>query len=178
MKQYVTYGKIVLLVSIMSIFTLASITSADTAEDITAKPSCHYCGMDRAKFAHSRMYIKYNDESTAGLCSIHCAAIEMMVALGKEPVSVMVGDLNSKQLIDAEEAFWVIGGDKMGVMTKRAKWAFASKDAADSFIKEHGGEHATYETALKAAFEDMYDDINMIRKKRKMKRMKMIEHAQ
>lgn len=39
----------------------------------------------------------------------------------------MVGDYNTKRLIDAEKAVWVIGGGKQGVMTKRAKWAFEKR---------------------------------------------------
>ena len=96
----------------------------------------------------------------------------MIVKLDKEARAVMVGDYPSKELIDADKAYWVIGGDKMGVMTKRAKWAFVDKAEADKFIKEHGGEIASFDQALKAAFEDMYEDVNMIRKKRKMQRMK------
>ena len=47
--------------------------------DIAEHASCAYCGMDRAKFAHSRMYIVYDDGSTFGACSIHCTAVDMAV---------------------------------------------------------------------------------------------------
>ncbi|HSB06423.1 MAG TPA: nitrous oxide reductase accessory protein NosL, partial [Thermodesulfobacteriota bacterium] len=77
----------------------------------------------------------------------------------------------TKGLIDGEKAFWVIGGNKMGVMTKRAKWAFAKKDDAEKFIKENGGANATCDAAVKAAYEDMYADTKMIRDRRKMKKM-------
>jgi hypothetical protein len=60
----------------------------------------------------------------------------------------------------------------MGVMTTRAKWAFESKDAADNFMKAHGGRPATLEEVMKASFEDMYEDTLMIQKKRKMMKMK------
>jgi hypothetical protein len=127
--------------------------------------------MDRAKFAHSRVLIEYDDGSTFGACSLHCAAIDMAVNIDKGPQRIGVGDLDSKKLIDAETATWVVGGRKMGVMTKRAKWAFESEAAAQAFIDKNGGEMATFEEALKAAYEDMYQDTRMIREKRKMKRM-------
>jgi nitrous oxide reductase accessory protein NosL len=76
-----------------------------------------------------------------------------------------------KKLIGVETAFWVIGGNKMGVMTKRAKWAFEKKEDADKFIKENGGGMATFEGAIKAAYEDMYTDTKMIRERRKMRKM-------
>ena len=141
--------------------------------DIVKAPSCPLCGMDRSKFNFSRVYVVYDDGSTFGGCSLHCGAIDMAVNIDKGPVEIWVGDYDTKHLIDAEKAFWVIGGKKMGVMTKRAKWAFGSKDAAEKFIKENGGELSNFEGAMKAAYEDMYRDTRMIREKRKMKRMKM-----
>ena len=66
-------------------------------------------------------------------------------------------DYNGKQLIPAENAIWVIGGNKPGVMTKQAKWAFAEKVDAEKFIEEHGGRFSSLLGAMKAAFEDMYE---------------------
>jgi nitrous oxide reductase accessory protein NosL len=135
--------------------------------------SCSYCGMDRVKFAHSRMLIDYDDKSSAGTCSLHCTAVEFALTIDKTPEAIKVGDFNSKELIDAESAVWVIGGDKRGVMTSRAKWAFSDQAAADKFVASHGGAIASFDQAMKAAYEDMYKDTQMIRKKRKMKKMKM-----
>jgi len=142
-------------------------------DDVTKHPSCSYCGMDRAKFAHSRVFIEYNDGSTFGACSIHCAAIDMAVHIDKSPKAIGVGDYGTKKLIDAEKAFWVIGGNKMGVMTKRAKWAFESKGDAEKFVKENGGQVADFEMAVKASYEDMYQDTKMIRERRLEKRKSM-----
>jgi nitrous oxide reductase accessory protein NosL len=140
-------------------------------DDIKQYSSCKYCGMDRQKFAHSRIFIEYDDASTVGTCSIHCAAVDLAIHIDKTPKAIQVGDYNSKALIDAEKALWVIGGNKMGVMTKRAKWAFEKKEDAEKFIKENGGENATFDVAMKAAYEDMYADTKMIREKRKMMKM-------
>ena len=155
-------------------FMLTSAQSAEPpANDIVKAPSCPLCGMDRNKFDFSRVFIVYDDGSTFGGCSLHCAAIDMAVNIDKGPVEIWVGDYNTKKLIDAEKAFWVIGGKKMGVMTKRAKWAFGTKAAAEKFIAEYGGKLSNFEGAAEAAYEDMYRDTRMIREKRKMKRMKM-----
>ena len=143
------------------------------ANDISKAPSCPLCGMDRNKFNFSRVFIVYDDGSTFGACSLHCAGIDMAVNIDKAPVKIWVGDYNTKDLINGEEAFWVIGGKKMGVMTKRAKWAFGTKEAAEKFIQEFGGGLSNFEGAAKACYEDMYQDTRMIREKRKMKRLKM-----
>ncbi|OGW55367.1 MAG: NosL family protein [Nitrospirae bacterium RBG_13_43_8] len=140
------------------------------------KASCPLCGMEQEKFGHTWMAIEYEDGSSTGLCSIHCAAIELARNMDKTPKAIKVGDYNTKNLIDAEKAFWVIGGNKMGVMTKRAKWAFEKKEDAEKFIKENGGTLATFDEAMKAAYEDMYADTKMIQEKRKMMRQKMMEH--
>ena len=99
-------------------------------------------------------------------------AVDLAQAFDKQPKVILVADYNKKDLIDAEKAFWVIGGEKPGVMTKTAKWAFADKKDAEAFIKENGGKLANFDDAMKATYEDMYNDTKMIREKRaKMKQM-------
>ena len=141
-------------------------------DDIKKHASCKYCGMDRKEFEHTRMLIEYDDGTTEGTCSLHCAAIDLALNIDKTPKTILVGDFKTKDLIDAEKASWVIVDGKPGVMTQRAKWAFASKADAEAYIKENGGKLASFDEAMKAAYEDMYKDSKMIREKRKMKRMK------
>jgi len=144
---------------------------AQAQEDIQKHASCKYCGMDRAKFAHSRMLVTYDDGSQLGTCSIHCLAVDLALNIDKTPKTIEVGDYNTKKLIDAEKAFWVVGGNKPGVMTKRGKWAFENKSDAEAFMKAEGGKVATFDDAMKATYEDMNEDTKMIRERRKMKRM-------
>ena len=151
---------------IICVLSIGGVAFGDA--DIEKDPSCKYCGMDRAKFAHSRMVVEYEDGTSLGTCSMHCLAIEIVVNMDKTPRALLVGDYNSKKLVDAEKAFWVMGGNKPGVMTKRAKWAFENKADAEKFIAENGGSLSTFDEAMKATFEDMYADTKMIREKRKM----------
>jgi len=151
---------------------VAMAAPAFTAQDQDKHPDCSYCGMDRTKFAHSRVYINYDDGSSVGTCSLHCAAMDLALKIDKTPSTIQVADFGSKELIDVEMATWVIGGSKMGVMTKRAKWAFKEKTSAEAFVAQFGGQIADFDSAVKAAFEDMYEDVQMIREKRRMKRMK------
>ncbi|PKN63966.1 MAG: NosL family protein [Deltaproteobacteria bacterium HGW-Deltaproteobacteria-15] len=133
--------------------------------------ACQYCGMKKAMYGHSWVTIEHEDGSVTGVCSVHCAAIDMALNIDKSVKKISVGDYNTKKQIDADTAHWVIGGNKMGVMTARAKWAFAGKESADDFMKQNGGRPATFAEVMKAAFEDMYEDTLMIQKKRKMKKM-------
>jgi copper chaperone NosL len=145
-------------------------------EDCQKQPSCKYCGMDREKFAFSRVFVEYDDGTVLGTCSIHCLAVDLALNIDKTPRSLQVGDYNSKALIDAEKAFWVIGGNKPGVMTKQAKWAFEKKEDAEKFIQENGGTLATFDDAMKVTYEGMYADTKMIREKRKAMKMQGKEH--
>ena len=148
---------------------LSGITLAQ--DDMKKHAACKYCGMNRTQFAHSRIFIEYEDGSTEGTCSVHCSAIDFALNIDKTPKTIYVGDYNTKQLIDVERAIWIIGGNKPGVMTKRAKWAFARKEDAEKFRSENGGDLATFDQAIKAAYEDMYQDTKMIQERRKMRRM-------
>jgi len=58
----------------------------------------------------------------------------------------------------------------MGVMTRRAKWAFQKREEGEKFIAESGGTLTAFDEAMKAAYEDMYQDTKMIRERRKMKK--------
>jgi copper chaperone NosL len=128
-----------LLVALFLSILLVSGNSLFAQEDIQKHKSCPYCGMDRAQFAHSRILITYNDGSEVGLCSLHCAAIDLSLNLDKTPSSIAVGDYNAKKLIDVEKATWVIGGNKPGVMSKNAKWAFERREDAQALVAENGG---------------------------------------
>lgn len=122
--------------------------------DVNAYKGCPHCGMDRNKFAGSRMLITYADGTLVGLCSLHCTVTELKTNRNKMVKSVEVADMNSKKLIDAEKATWIIGGDKKGVMTRTPKWAFAKPEDAAAFIRVNGGRLATYKEALILAEKD------------------------
>jgi hypothetical protein len=150
----------------LAFLCLAGPLRAQSHDDVHASPACTHCGMDREKFAQSRMLVEYEDGTKVGLCSIHCAGVELAVAIDRTPKAIRVGDRATKALIDAEKAVWVIGGDVAGVMTKRAKWAFADRATAEEFVKVHGGTIATFDDAMSATYQDMYQDTKAIRERR------------
>jgi copper chaperone NosL len=169
--------RIALGLSMLVFLAVGSLAFAQSQEDISVTPSCKYCGMDRHKFAHSRMVIEYDDGTTVGLCSLHCAAIDLSLNIDKTPKTLWVADYNTKMLIDADKATWVMDPAKPGVMSRTAKWAFVKNEDAVKFTKENGGYLTTFEDSLKAAYEGMYADIKMIREKRMAMKMKPGEHT-
>lgn len=164
------------LAAALAVASLLSLPGAARADhhlaDTKEAPSCRYCGMDRAKFASSRMVVEYDDGSKVAACSLHCVAVDLANQIDKTPTALKVADFGTHALVDAEQAVWVLGGSRPGVMTRRAKWAFADRAAAEAFVKESGGTLVSFEDAVKAAYEDMYQDSRMIREKRKAMKAK------
>jgi nitrous oxide reductase accessory protein NosL len=126
-------------------------TDAFAQSDIEDHRSCAHCGMDRKAYGFSRMLIQYEDGALVGVCSLHCAVVEIGANQGRTVKTLLVADRDTRTLIDAEKAIWVMGGKKRGVMTQLPKWAFQTKAAAEAFIKANGGKVVSWEEALAAA---------------------------
>ena len=123
-------------------------------DDINDHRSCANCGMDRKAYGFSRMLIQYEDGAVVGICSLHCAVVELDANPGRTVKSLLVADRNSRTLLEAEKAIWVMGGRKRGVMTELPTWAFQSTEGAEAFMKANGGKIVTWAEALAAARED------------------------
>ncbi|MFZ2447181.1 MAG: nitrous oxide reductase accessory protein NosL [Syntrophobacteraceae bacterium] len=132
-------------------------------DDLASFPECTYCGMKRKAFAHSRMMVYHGNGESVGVCSLNCAVIDYVRDVDDSPGSLKVGDYGTKKLIDADRAYWVLGGDLPGVMTNRAKWAFEDKSAALLFIKRHGGELISFEEAVKTSYVDIFEDMRRLK---------------
>jgi copper chaperone NosL len=159
--------KKVLLCCGMVVFCLLAGSALWALEnDVKELSACKYCGMNREMFAHSRMLVEYEDGTRVGLCSLHCAAVDLAVNMGVKVKAIMVADYDTKRLIESQNAVWVLGGKKQGVMTRRAKWAFNDKKAAEAFAKENGGTLIAFDDAMKAAYEDMWEDTQAIRERK------------
>lgn len=137
--------------SLLICLTLAIPLASFGAVAVEDPKDCKVCGMDRTASARSRMLITYEDGTSVGVCSVHCAAAEMEMSKGKAIKSLQVADYATRELLDATSAVWVVGGDEKGTMTQTAKWAFAKEDAARQFIREHGGEVTPFDQVMKLA---------------------------
>jgi len=135
------------------------LTGEEMSDDITKHPQCAYCGMDRKQYAYSRVLLRYRDGSEVGLCSLHCAGIDLALNPEKVAAQIMAGAYDRGNLVDAEKAIWVLGGSKQGVMSIRGKWAFERKEDAGAFMREFGGSITSFRDVMTAAFEDMWEII-------------------
>jgi copper chaperone NosL len=146
------HGKVLICHIVLALLLIAG-AAAYAQEDIGEHRNCVRCGMDRKAYGYSRMLIVYDDGSSAGVCSLHCAVAELDSSRRKVK-SLLVADRETRSLTEAETAVWVMGGKKRGVMTQRPKWAFSTKAAAQTFIDANGGEVVSWTDVLAAARED------------------------
>jgi copper chaperone NosL len=142
------YLAAILLAVVLSCFSGAAIFAQG---DIDDHRSCAQCGMDRKAYGYSRMLIRYQDGAEVGVCSLHCAVVDVDANTARAVQSLLVADRDTRALIDVEKAIWVVGGTKRGVMTQRPAWAFASRTAADAFMRSYGGEIAAWSDVLASA---------------------------
>ncbi len=126
------------------------------AGPVEAPEACEQCGMDRTRFARSRMLVTYAGGAPVGTCSVRCAAAELKGSKGREVQRLAVADrADGLKLVEARTAFWVIGGSERGVMTAVPKWAFGTRAGAQAFVKQHGGRVAAFDEALALATREL-----------------------
>jgi nitrous oxide reductase accessory protein NosL len=147
--------KISCVLGVALLLLAATLALAAGQPDIEKDPACAMCEMNRDKFSHSRAIIEWEDGTTTPLCSINCVVAKLDPPPALKVKRIMVADKDSKELLQADKAFWVVGGDERGVMTREPKWAFASNEGAENFIKKHGGEKVNYEEVMKRARQDI-----------------------
>lgn len=139
-------------------------------DDLEKYPKCPYCSMDLRLNHRTRMLIHYSNNVPDPTCSIHCAAISLSLNLFLEPKAIWVGDnaadVEPRPLIDANTAIYLVGSDLPGIMTWNSKMAYASSAAALVAQQVHGGQLMDFDQTLKAAYNDMADDLRRMRQGR------------
>ncbi|MBN1839327.1 MAG: nitrous oxide reductase accessory protein NosL [Campylobacterales bacterium] len=128
---------------------------------------CPICGMNLKQYYKTSHGAILSDGTAKQYCSIRCLAADWE-AIESRLVKVVVTDVVSEKLIDAKEAFYVIGSKVPGTMSQVSKLAFAKEADALAFIKEHGGELGRFENAFAKAKASLNDDVDeFIKKKQK-----------
>ncbi|WP_374408686.1 nitrous oxide reductase accessory protein NosL [Hydrogenophaga sp.] len=150
--------------------------------ELSKYPRCRYCGMERAKFSHTRHLLVYEDDSVEGTCSLHCSAISLSLNMDRGPKAIYAGDAGSKEaikpLVLADKAHYVIDPSKPGTMTRASKFAYADKAAAEAAASgeaavKAGAKVVGFDQALTSAYLGMAEDTVMLRKRRGEMRRKM-----
>ncbi len=128
---------------------------------------CPICGMNLKQYYKTSHGAILSDGTAKQYCSIRCLAADWE-AIEARLVKVVVTDVVSEKLIDAKEAFYVIGSKVPGTMSQVSKLAFAKEADAVAFMKEHDGELGRFENAFAKAKASLSDDVDeFIKKKQK-----------
>ncbi|QOY52868.1 nitrous oxide reductase accessory protein NosL [Candidatus Sulfurimonas baltica] len=126
---------------------------------------CSVCGMNIKMNYKTSHTSKLPSGKNRQYCSIRCLTVDMHEHnLNADDVKVV--DVLSEELIDAKAAFYVVGSDIKGTMTKVSKLAFENAESAEDFSIENGGDVVSFDKALEIAKKSLESDIQMINKKK------------
>ncbi len=139
-----------------------------------AKKWCHICGMNLKMFWKTSHAVLLKDGSTRQYCSLRCLAADYPNIKDKIK-EIMAVDAKTQKLIDAKNAYYVVGSKIPGTMSKVSKFAFANKKDALEFQKKYGGEIMAFDLAFKQALSSLKEDTQMVMKKKKTKMYPMGE---
>ena len=150
--------------------------------ELSKYPRCRYCGMERAKFSHTRHLLVFEDDSVEGTCSLHCSAISLSLNMDRGPKAIYAGDAGApgaiKPLVAVDRAHYVVDPSKPGTMTRISNSAYASRAAAEAAAAvdasaKAGAKVVDFNTALTSAYLGMAEDTVMLRKRRGEMRKRM-----
>jgi len=149
-------------------------------------PRCRYCGMERAKFSHTRHLLVYEDDSVEGTCSLHCSAISLSLNMDRGPKAIYAGDAGAaeaiKPLVLVDKLHYVVDPSKPGTMTKVSNSAYANRASAEAAAgagtaAQAGAKIVDFNAALTSAYLVMAEDTVMLRKRRAEMRKKLAAGA-
>lgn len=134
---------------------------------------CPLCGMMRSMWA--RTWIEFDQtDGVSEVCSFHCLA-DLTLKSGVLPMNISLAVYHApKKMIDSAGAAVVIGSTAKGTMSSRSKIVFAEIQQAKAFVAAHGGETASFRTALDVARGGVSGENAMLVKKR-IKKGKIVE---
>ncbi|MCP4745102.1 MAG: hypothetical protein GY874_03020 [Desulfobacteraceae bacterium] len=144
---------------VLLLFTLIAACSTLSKKQQTY---CPICSMNLEAYWGTHHRINNLDGSKTGYCSFHCAAENLDEKIAQIS-QWQVADYATANLIDAKTSFFLVGSDLPGTMTPVSKLAFADRETAEKYKKNHGGKIVNFEAALQRTIESRGDDLSMIR---------------
>lgn len=119
---------------------------AATSATAQAAERCDNCMMKVADSSAYRVALSFRDGSVKVMCSLYCASMEAE-RHGDAVTGMSVRDYVTGETLDAADAVWVVGSDAKAMMSEVSRIAFKDKEAAEAFMKEHGGSAVDFQTA-------------------------------
>jgi len=111
------------------------------AEEV--REDCRVCGMWIDQYMHTRHVLTGADGSRLSFCSFTCAA-KYIKKHGSDVNQLQAADYLTAELVDAKDAFYLVGSDAPPVMSYTSIIVFADIEKANDFMKSHGGKIMTF----------------------------------
>jgi copper chaperone NosL len=139
-------GALVILLALFSGCTSESASSAPSPVELTRDESCSLCGMIPVNFPGAKAQIHYESRQMEQFCCTLDLFTYYLSPGGPTRITaIYVNDMGKADYehpeghwIEAREAFFVFGGDVMGIMGE-ALVPFALMEDADAYVKKYGG---------------------------------------
>jgi nitrous oxide reductase accessory protein NosL len=148
-------------------FNKAASNEPELIQKEDVKAYCPVCGMSLKQYYKTSHGVYLDNGTAKQYCSIRCLAAEWN-EIESHVKKIVVTDAKSEKLINAKEAFYVVGSNVPGTMSMVSKVAFKDKKEAEAFQKEYGGEVTNFDTAFAKAKESLKADVDaFIAKKQK-----------
>jgi len=135
----------ILVVCLFSFVFLLHCAPGALAED--AREDCRLCGMWIDQYMHTRHVLTMADGTQLSFCSFTCAEKYLKRHETKTKL-LQVADYLTTELVDVNDAFYLVGSDATPVMSYISIIAFASSEGAESFQKLHGGKIMAFAEVL------------------------------
>jgi len=116
------------------------------------KEHCSICGMNLVKFYKTSHIATDEKGKVHQYCSLHCLADDLRK--GAQLKNPKVVDAKSLKFIPVQEAYYVVGSNVKGTMSRVSKYAFKSLDDAKEFQAKHGGKIVDFHSAWERAKKD------------------------
>ena len=136
--------KIILVYLLLLAFPLncASDVFADEARE-----DCRVCGMWIDQYMHTRHVLTTTEGIQICFCSYTCMAKYLKMNQIKVKL-LQVADYLTTDLVDVEDAFYLVESDTPPVMSYISIIAFTNKESVDHFQELHGGKIMTFAEVL------------------------------
>lgn len=150
LKALKVWKKVMPRLKILAVFlvTMASLiyyVPGISAEEV--REDCRLCGMWIDQYMHTRHVLTEADGTQVSFCSFTCT-LKYMKMHEVEVKQLKVADYLSSELVDVQDAFYLLESDAPPVMSNSSTIAFASKKTVENFQKLHGGKIMTFDEVL------------------------------
>lgn len=129
------------------------------------KKWCPICGMSIKKYYKTSHTSKLQNETSRQYCSIRCL-VKDDLEYGINKNSVQVVDFISEKLINAKSAYYVLGSEVKGTMSRISKLAFLKEEEAKAFIKKYSGQIKSFDEAFDEAKKNLKTDTSFFKTKK------------